>query len=239
MDTRHPHKYTLDLLNLTIQHLPPTFDKKKADAFTKKYEGFMSNASAPYEDIHRAIVELGKESWAKRMAYEEVYAIYGRSAEEAHLHSNLDEGIREKYETFLHEGGKISHIESATSGKDVWEVSSFETYFNAEEKFAIEQALLVARESARDEIGELVLGAKKDAFEKLEKSYGEAEKRIEKQIEDLRNLISVSEKWSASIANRVQTLEEGWSVVEKGLNEERMDKELEYWRGTLESFLNA
>lgn len=237
INTKLPHGFTLELLRLAIVNLPPMFSEQRRVYFEQQHSGFMKNAETPYSDIHSVIVSLGKESWALRKAYEEMYSRYGRSSEEAHLFQNLDEGIRAKYETFLHEGGKISHIESAKSGDDVWKASPFETYFNPEEKFAIEQALLVARESASEEIDELVMGPKKDEFDLLTKENRVKESEIEVMIDDLRSMASVSKKWEGEILGRVQTLEEGWSVVEQGLTVENLEREKEYWTGTLESFL--
>jgi hypothetical protein len=236
---RHPHAYTLELLQLAIDRLPPLFPKGAAADFQKREDAFLANPSASYDDIHDLIVEIGKESWSQRKAYEEMYARYGRASEEAHLLENLDTGIRSKYEQFIHEGGKISHIENAKSGPDLWEASPFERYFNPEEKFAIEKALLVARDSAREEIRDLVIGAKREEYDRLVKDYHERELRMEDMIAQLRGLADVSQKWRGTIMGRVRTLQEAWSVVEQGVNEKDLEQELDYWQGTLESFLHA
>lgn len=236
---RHPHAYTLELLQFAIDRLPPLFPKGDAAGFQKRKDAFLKDPSAPYDDIHDLVVEIGRQSWAQRKAYEEMYARYGRASEEAHLLENLDAGIRAKYEQFIHEGGKISHIENAKSGPDVWEASPFERYFDPEEKFAIEKALLVARDKAREEIRGLVTGAKREEYDRLVKEHHERELRIEHMIARLRGLADVSHKWRDAILGRVSTLQESWSVVEQGVSEKDLEEELEYWQGTLESFLHA
>jgi hypothetical protein len=236
--TRHPYAFTLDLLALAIDKLPPTFSEDKIKRYKERLAHFRRNPAASYEDIQLTIAALGKESWPFRKAYEEMYARYGRASEESHLIEHLDRGIRDKYERFIHEGGKINHIESARSLDDIRNPSPFERYFTPEEKFAIERALLEARGLARKEIDALVLDKKKEEYSALVESYKGKEQVIETKVNELRDLASVSPKWEDEILDEVRTIEEGWSVVERGVDEARLEKVLEYWRGTLESFLN-
>jgi hypothetical protein len=236
---RHPYVYTLELLKLAIDRLPPTYADSKRKTFEQRLQFFWKHPEAAYADIQVAIAELGKDSWPYRKAYEEMYANYGRSSEESFLLDNLDRGIREKYERFLHEGGKINHIENAKSAEDLMRASPFERYFTPEEKFAIEQALLLAREAARQEINDLVTAKKTPEYEKLVGEYQAKQSRIEEKIEALRQISDVSSRWQPVIVDRLKTLEEGWSVIEQGLNEALLDRELEYWHGTLEAFLHA
>lgn len=236
---RHPHAFTLQLLGMAIQNLPPSFPDARVTHFRTLLDRCTGDVRCTYGEIHEAIVSLGKESWSERMAYQDLYDRYGRASEEANLLENLDEGIREKYEKFVHEGGKINHIESAKSGEVMWEASPFERYFTPEEKFGIKQALLSARTAAHEEISELLEGVKSEEFAVTVNFYKESMRRIQVDLDRLRELASVSEKWEKAISDKVHTFEEGWSVVEKGFDEEIVAKELEYWQGTLESFLHS
>lgn len=237
--SRHPYAYTLELLMLAVAKLPPTFSDERRKDYEKRFQSFLKDHGRTYEEIQRTIVDLGKESWAFRKAYEEMYARYGRASEEAFLLENLDRGVREKFEQFIHEGGKINYVASAKSADDLRKPSPFERYFSPEEKFAIEQALLVARDSARSEIDGLVTGKKRDEYEALVQTYAERQRDIEKKIEELRGLAFVSEKWRAEIIDRVRRLEEGWSVVDQGADLADLERETEYWKGTLGAFLHA
>lgn len=236
---RHPYAFTLDLFRLAIEHLPPTYSDSRRKGYEQRLEEFWEHPETDYGEIQATIAELGKDSWPYRKAYEEIYANYGRSSEESFLLDNLDRGIREKYERFLHEGGKINHIENAKSAEALMKASPFERYFSPEEKFAIEQALLLARDAARSEINGLINGQRKTEYEKLVGEYRSRQGRIEEKMAALRQMAGVSPKWQPVIADRLQTLEGGWSVVEQGLNEALLDRELEYWHGTLEAFLHA
>lgn len=236
---RHPYAYTLELLMLAIARLPPTFSEEKRKAFEAKFQQYLKDPKASYEEIRATIAGIGKESWPFRKAYEEMYARYGRASEESFLLEHLDLGVRDKYARFINEGGKINHIASAKSAEDLMRASPFERYFTPEEKFAIEQALLAARDSARAEINELVTDKKKEEYDALVRSYASRQRQMEEKIDEMRHLAGVSKKWEAEIADRIRTLEEGWSVVEQGTDLPELERETEYWKGTLGSFLHA
>lgn len=234
---RHPHTYTLMLLTLALEHLPPSFPLKRVAHYASIRDRCTGDAGCTYEDIRRAIVDLGKESWPERMAYRDMYERYGTASEEANLLEALDAGIREKYERFVHEGGKIDYIRSAKGA--VFEATPFERYFSPEEVFGIEQALLAAREAAHDEIDGLVTGPKKEEYGQLVGEYKEEMVVIEQGIAEMRKLADVSARLRPEIMDRVRTLEEGWSVVERGTDAVGVEKELEHWQGMLEAFLHA
>jgi hypothetical protein len=234
---KHPHAASLDLLRLAITRLPPTFSKERKRFYEKKSEQMLDKPKTKYSDIQKVIVELGKESWAVRKAYDDMYARYGRSSEEAFLLENLDESVRQKYERYIHEGGKLNYIARVRTEAELLQPSPFERYFTPEEKFAIAQALLVARDQARHEIDGLVMETKRDEYKKTVKEYAERQRHMEEKIDELRRLAGVSSKWEGDIKERIRTLEEGWSVVEQGADLSELERETEYWKGTLGSFL--
>lgn len=236
---RHPHAYTLELLRLAVDKLPPTFSVASRAHYDERLKAFQADPGIPYDEISATIVALGKESWPFRRAYNDLYDRYGRASEEAHLLTNLDAGIREKYERFLHEGGKINHIEAARSAEAMRAAVPFESYFTPEEKFGITQALLSAREEARQEIDELVVGKKREEYGELVAQYAAEQRQIESSLGELRALGAVSRKWQPDIVGRLRTLEEGWSIVERPLTLADARHEVDYWKGTLESFLQA
>ncbi len=237
--THHPHAYTLDLMRIALERLPSTFSSAKRKTYAKRLERYVHDRATKYEEIQETIAELGKDSWVYRKAYEEIFAQYGRASEEAHLLEKLDSGIREKYERFIHEGGKIGYIAATRSLEQLLQPSPFERYFTPEEKFAIAQALLAAKDAARAEIDELIGEKKKEEYTKLVKEYKVRQRMMESKLDELRSLATVSKKWTPSIQERIRTIEEGWSVVAEGWDLADLEKETEYWRGTLESFLHA
>ncbi|MBN1585002.1 hypothetical protein JW899_01410 [Candidatus Uhrbacteria bacterium] len=239
MTSSHPYRHTLSLLRLAIDRLPPTFDGERKRFYEEKLKEFESDPNVGYGEINRVIVDFGKESWPWRRAYEDFYRTYGRSSEEAHLLSGLGSELREKYERFIHEGGKINHLESERprSGDDLHRPTPFERYFTPEEKFAIQEALLAARDESRREIDGLAVGEKAEDYGKAVGEWVRRQEEMDGKIRELKRLATVSSRWQPEIEDRIRMIEEGWSVVERGIDTEALGRELEYWKGTLESFL--
>ena len=237
--TRHPHHYTLQLFKLAIDKLPPAFSAERKQYYTQKLAEFEADPKVVYEEIRLQLTQLGRESWPERQAYQEMYVRYGRSSEESFLLDNLDAGLRAKYEKFIGDGGKLNYLERVRSERELLEPSPFEKYFSPEEKFAIAQALLEARDQARQEIEELLSQSRSDEYAALVEDYRQYEKTLDKKLKELEKLSGLSDKWRETIVDRVRVIEEGWSVMEPGVDEELLDQELEYWQGTLKSFLQA
>ncbi|OGM01487.1 hypothetical protein A2480_04345 [Candidatus Uhrbacteria bacterium RIFOXYC2_FULL_47_19] len=236
----HPHAHTLRLFGLVLDRLPPGFDESSRRSYARRLREFENDPKVPYEQIRLTIAQLGRDSWAQRQAYNEMYERYSRSSEESYLLENLDQGLRQKYEKFILDGGKIDQFgERIKNEIELFSPSPFQTYFSPEEKFAITQALLVARDSAREEINALVTGKKQDEYRLLVIDHTQREAGIESKIEELKRLAGLSPKWHDTIDDRVRVIEEGWSVMELGVDEERLDRELEYWHGTLAAFLRV
>jgi hypothetical protein len=236
---RHPYAFTLDLMRQAIDLLPPGFSSKRRKEYATAFARFQKSPSTPYPEIQETIAELGKESWPYRKAFEDLYARYGRASEESQLLTHLDQGLRDKYETFINEGGKLNHILEAKSGTEIWVASRFERFFAPEEKFSIGQALIEARRAARQEIEELIKGPRRAEYEALISKYDKRRGVMTDKLHELRKLAGVSPKWQPEIEGQIQTFEEGWSVVEKQLDESELDKLIEYWKGTLDAFLAA
>ena len=57
---------------------------------------------------------------------------------------------------------------------------------------------------------------------------------MEAKIEELRALAGKDDKWREEILDKVKTLEEGWSVVERDPELLEIEKEIEYWQGTMD-----
>lgn len=234
---RHPHSYTLQLMRLALERLPAEFPADRREHYKEKLRLLEADTAADYETVRATAVDFGRESWPYRCAFEDLYDQYGRVSEEANLLRHLDAGLREKYEKFLHEGGKLNYLPSARSIEEMRQPAPFERYFTPEEKYAIEQSLIGARQSAREEIIGLVAGKKKAEFMAMVREHLTRQARMVGMIEELKILAKVSDKNRNAILESVRSFEEGWSLVERQPEERQLVEALEYWRGTLSSFL--
>jgi hypothetical protein len=234
---RHPHAYTLDLLRLAVDQLPPGVSELDEKIFRRRLDEFAADLRVPYGEIHAVIAELGRTTWPYRQAYAELYARYGRAAEEANLLGSLDEGIRAKYERFIEEGGKLNHVLGARRLNDLRQPVPFGQFFSPEERFAIAQAAVAAREAARQEIAALIEGARAEEYAILANRYRDEQRQIEARMEELAALAEVGDRHRQEIEASLQAFREGWSVVERPVTLEEVTAALNYWHGMMEAFL--
>lgn len=221
----HPHKYTLDLLKIVIDRLPVTAPDTIREAAHTALDKYSADPKIEAADIEAKIAEIGKQTWGPRKSYDELFQKYGLERQEELFRAELRPDVREKYLKWIKEGHRFH---------DVRRTADFEQAFTSDERFAMEEALLSAEESARGEVDELILGEKKSEYEERLKIWQEKQQVLDEKLQLLRAMAHESPKWSAEILDKVRLLEEGWSVVERDTDIYEVDKEIEYWRGVIE-----
>lgn len=223
MYMEHPLKNELFLLKKTIDAIPFTFPEKEKKDFEIRYQELETNPDSKIEEIQASIIEIGKATWAYRKAYEEFIDKYYKDELEKFFYAHLDSTIVDKFREFVKGGGSIH---------DSRRTKEFEEHFTPEENLLIEKALF----TARDEIQVSVQGKINDKAAE----YKEYLEIFEQKREDYSNMIQVlkeladkSDKWSPEIRNKIARFEEGWSVVERDFNEDKLRHEIEYWQGVI------
>jgi hypothetical protein len=222
----HPHKYTLDLLKIALDQLPETVPSDFVEAAFKDYEKFAENMAADPVMIEAKIAEVGKYSWSYRKAFIDLYEKYGKTREEEIFREKLTPDLREKYSGWI----KTGHtIHDARTGAE------FEKFFTSDEKFAIENATLEAHDEVEEETSMMVQGDKKEEYAERLKHWQERQNIINDNIKALRDLAAESPKWTGEILEKARLYEEGWSLVERDPDPYELDKELEYWRDSIQA----
>jgi len=243
----HPHAALLELLRFSIDTLPPAFPAGRLKAFRQRLAHYQADGATPYEEIHATLSAVGKEGWPYRRAYEEIYDHYGRSSEESHLLTRLDRTVRAKYERFLAKGGKIAplaaHRPDVSSMPRSASLSAaaprFEEFFTTEEQYAVGRAIWAARQDARREIDDLILSDRKARYDVLVEEFTQKQRRMEQGIAELARLADASPKYRDRILDEATRLNEGWSVTNRGVDEEWVKESVEHWRGVVERFLEG
>ena len=65
-------------------------------------------------------------------------------------------------------------------------------------------------------------------------NWKKQQEKIAQKIDELRALANKDAKWREEILDKVKTLEEGWSMVERDPELLEVEKEIEYWTQTME-----
>jgi len=108
----------------------------------------------------------------------------------------------------------------------------FEAEFTAEERYQVEDEILHYQHELRDELPHFV-SEHKTKYDKLLDKWQKHALELEKGIDKLRKLAPKDRHWTAEITDKIEVFEEGWSVVEKDPDSLAIEKEIEYWQGTL------
>lgn len=224
----HPCQFTLNLFAEMIEKAPITFPPERKEAMEKIYEEFLADKKIACAKVLDAIAVFGREVWPYRKAWWEMYEKYGRVREAEYFEKHIPEALHEKYFSCKKEGGGHCLREYRLCGK-------METCFTPEEKFLLNEVVIAALEEAKKEVDNLVLGDKRGEYQELFKKWNEEQKKLGAKIDELKKMAAENSKWQAEILDKVKTMEEGWSAVERDITPEEVIKAVDFYRGAIEN----
>lgn len=224
----HPCQFTLDLILKMIERAPVTFPAEKKEEMKKKHAEFLKNKKISCAKIEEMVAKFGREIWPYRKAWEEMYKRYGHPKEGEYFESKLPKPMHDKYFACKVKGGGHCLREYRMCGL-------MEKCFTPEEKFDLDQAVLFALSQAKADVDKLVLEEKKDEYEKLFEKWSEKQKIMTAKIEELRKLALANPKWQAEILDKIKTIEQGWSIIERDITLEEIEKIIDFYQGAIES----
>ncbi len=216
----HRQQALLDEFKVAIDRLPPTIAEVKVEA-EKLYNDLLNNKEASERDVLDAMIRIGKQSYPHRHAIRELLATQEESKRLKTILDYLDEKVRAKLEQLLN--GNIDEIVRG---------SMFDTDFSPEERYQIESAILRAKEKLRDDISKFVEDNRIE-YDELVAKWKKHAGEIQAKLDELRSLAEHDSKWKAEIEDKISLFEQGWSVVERDPRLVDIEKEIEYWKGTL------
>lgn len=220
----HPHESLLAELKIIIDHAPAAVPLEVRQQFESQYAGFLADQNAAATAISAAIVAFGKITWPYRKAYESIFDRYKKERQEKYFRDQLDQNLRAKYDNFVKIG---HHIDDVRGGKE------FEEIFSGDEKYKIEEAYFFARERVKKEVEDLIGGTEKLNYETELGTWKKKQSAIDAKLQALRQLAKTSEKWAAEILDKVELFEEGWSAIERDINETEVTKEIDNYQGLI------
>lgn len=224
----HPCQFTLNLFLEMIEKAPVTFPAEKKEAMKKRYEEFLADKKIACAMVLDSIDNFGKEIWPYRKAWQEIYEKYGRAREAEYFEKHIPAALHDKYFACKKEGGGHCLREYRICGK-------METCFTPDEKFLLDETVIAALEEAKKEIDGLVLGEKRDEYQVSLQKWNNEQKKLEEKIGELKSLAVKNNKWQAEILDKVKTMEEGWSSVERDIDLEEVAEAVDFYRGAIEN----
>ncbi len=213
----------LDEFAYALDHLPLTVPDAIVKEGRQLHKTLSENPEATAEEIQDAMVAIGKKEYPFRKAYQDMI---GQVSEERHVElvlEHLEPEVRTKVQELLNSGVSLDALCRS---------SMFETDFTAEERYQVEDGILHAADHVAEELPEKI-AADSSRYDALVAEWKAKQAKIEEKIVELKALASKDPKWSAEILDKVKTLEEGWTLTERDPELLEVEKEIEYWMGTI------
>jgi len=215
----HPHQHLLEEYKISVDRLVPLTPSSILEEAHKLYDELSANENATQQQIEQALVYIGRKEFPYRKAYQELCASDEEQRLQKLVFDRLEADVKTKIEAITQHG---VHVLDYVNSK------LFEEQLSSDERYQVEQAILLAHDGLNKQCDERAV-TRKQTFEELVAKWKAEEDKLQGLIDQLKEMAERDPKWTDEIRGRVETLEEGWSIVERDPQEEEIRKEIEYY----------
>ena len=201
----------------------PLTPKEVVDEAKALHAELLANEDATEKQIHQALSVIGRKEYPYRKAYDELCAGDEEQRLQAAVFDRLEDDVKKKIQEMTSHGVILEEYVASPL---------FEEQLEGDERYQVEQAILLADEVLDNQCDDRAHKRKTD-YETLVKKHTEEAEKLQGQINQLRAMAGEDPKWTAEIEGAAARLEEGWAITEKDPSEVEITKELEYWNTVL------
>ncbi len=178
------------------------------------------------DDKRERMIEFAKMAYPQIYAYMKIFNTCCRIKEEIGIHKFIkDEGVRARFDKFLHEGGDIEKIRQNKVEEE---------YLSASDMAAFKEAEREVHAQVHVETREEINKSRKAEFDEFVKE-GEARVRlVQEKIGLLRQLSSKLPDWQAEILSKADEMDERWANFGNEPTEADLAELLEYYNSVAE-----
>ncbi|OGL95059.1 hypothetical protein A2348_04815 [Candidatus Uhrbacteria bacterium RIFOXYB12_FULL_58_10] len=208
---------------IAIDNLVPTVPPEVKITAQKSHDELLANSKATENEIRGALFQTGIAEYPHRHAFKDLTAggIEARRVEIVLEH--VEPEVAEKVKKLTDSGVSMTEITNS---------QLFESAFTPEERHQVEDALLDADIHIKEEFGKEAASDERQ-YAALVKKWTEHRDAILKHIDELEALKDKDAKWHDEIVEKVKRFREGFSVTETDVDLDEVEKEIEYWNGTM------
>jgi hypothetical protein len=217
----HPHQSMLDEFAFAIKHFVPTLPEEVKDEATSILETLSQNPEADEPVIRKAFYEIGVKEYPHRHAYEELTTTSAADQMKKMILAHVDDAVRDVIKPHLDAGVGLNELVRS----DV-----FEADLSAEQRYQVEDGILVAKSKLADSLKEEV-SDNAEIYQSLLKKWQEHTEEIQIKLEELEKYAEGgTETQQEEIKNKTGRYREGFIVTENDPDLEEIKKEIEYWQ---------
>lgn len=218
------HQYFLSQLEFGIKHLPPTIPEDEAARIQKLFSDLKELGPEVDENqIKSTMIEIGKIEWPYRQAYSDLVMACCSHTQHDLFMKNLSQKTKKKYTEI---GGEDASVQ------EVVHSAMFEEKLSPEERYEVQESAL----DARLQMHEFMKGQIESRPKEYEAAVVKA-KKMQKEMEDaidvLSSLSKIDADWGPEIEGKVDQMQLAWSISERDVTLDDVNKEIEYWKGIL------
>ena len=219
----HTFQSHLDEYQFAIDHLAPTVPAEIKVEAQRLHDDLQANPEVTEEEIDGAMTRTGLAEYPHRHAFQELTSGDKEKRRAEIVIEHVEAPVAEKVKKFIDSGVTLAELVSS---------NLFETDFEAEERHQVEDALLDADIHIREEFGAEAASDEK-RYGALVKKWEKTRDAIAAKIDELEAMKNKDEKWRDEIAGKASAFREGFLVTEPDVSLEEVEKEIEYWKGTM------
>ncbi len=219
----HPNQAILDEFQFAINHLVATVPADAKARAQKMHDDLLANPEATELDVEAAMYATGREEYPHRHAFKEMTSGSTEARRVEIVLEHVEPNVAAVVKKFT---------ESGVGMEEFVHSDLFETELTPEERHQIEDALLDADIHIKEELGQTVV-ADAAKYASLVKKWEAHRDVIEARIAELASLANTDEKWKSEINDKAREFRDGFLVTEPDVELEVVEKEIEYWKGTL------
>ncbi len=220
---QHPHQSFLNQFQIAIDKLVPLTPEEVIEEAKKLHKELSENVESSDKQIHQALSLIGRKEYPYRKAYEELCAGDEEQRLQAAVFDRLEDSVKRKVQEMTKHGVIL---------EDYVRSPLFDDQLGADERYQVEQAILLCDEVLDNQCDERA-HARAKKYEELVEHWTKEAARLQGMIDRLRSMGQEDRQWQGEIDSVCDRLEEGWSVVERDPSEEEIVKEMEYWNTVL------
>ena len=217
----HNNHALLEEFKNAIRHFAPTLPKELKAEAKEIHDRLEKDLTADELQIRKAFYEVGVKEYPYRKAYQEL--VHGEAGDQ--LKALVLEHVDKTVLAFIK-----PLIDSGVTLEELMKSELFETKLTPEQRYQIEDGILVASSKISDELKAQKNPTESTHYNVLVKKWTLQAQEIQKAIDTFETMAKRGdENQRREINEKVTTFREGFLVTEPDPELEEIKKEAEYW----------
>lgn len=219
----HPHAALLLEWQIAINNFVPTLPVEIKEKAQKRLEDLANDPQVSEKEIRLALIEVGREEYPHRHAFYDLTNPRKEQVLQERVLTKVPSQMQSILSNFIKSGAPVT---------DFARSKVFEDNFSPAERIGFERAFLDAKKETTEILASSI-SVTSEEYLAAWKLWEEKAKRMDDLLTKIEALKDVNPMFTAEIENKVWRLKEGFSITEQDPEEKDLEKELEYWKGTL------